>query len=71
MRVNELKVGESAVIDKIEGDERTSKFLRSLGCSKGTEITLVSILAGNYVVSIKDGRYALDKNMARSIHLQV
>jgi ferrous iron transport protein A len=69
MQVNDLHIGESAVIERIEGDERTAKFLGSLGCTPGTEITLVSILAGNYVVNIKDGRYALDGKMARSIHL--
>ncbi|GAB6108465.1 FeoA family protein [Fusibacter bizertensis] len=69
MLLSKAKVGQKKEIVKIEGKEKTKKFLFSLGCSEGEEITLISILAGNYVVNIKDGRYALDESMAKAIVL--
>ena len=49
---------------------KVKKFLFTLGCFKGEEITLISKLAGNYIVIIKDSRYALDENMAKYIELE-
>lgn len=69
MLLSKAKVGQTRSVIKIEGKEKTIKFLSSLGCSEGENITLISILAGNYVVNIKDSRYALDESMARAIVL--
>jgi len=30
---------------------------------------LISILAGNYIISVKDSRYAIDRKMAQAIQL--
>ena len=67
MVLSKAKIGQRLNVISIDGKEKTKKFLFSLGCSEGEEITLISILAGNYVVNIKDSRYALDENMAKSI----
>ncbi|HAS73764.1 MAG TPA: ferrous iron transport protein A [Clostridiales bacterium UBA8960] len=69
MLLSKAKIGQTKSVVKIEGKDKIKKFLFSLGCSEGEEITLISILAGNYVVNIKDGRYALDESMAKSIVL--
>jgi ferrous iron transport protein A len=69
MILTKAKVGQTHEITKIEGKEKVQRFLFSLGCSEGEKITLISILAGNYVVNIKDGRYAIDEAMAKSIVL--
>jgi ferrous iron transport protein A len=69
MLLSKAKIGETFNIEQIEGKEKTKKFLFTLGCFEGEEITLISKLAGNYVVNIKDSRYALDENMAKSIIL--
>jgi ferrous iron transport protein A len=65
--LSKVKIGETVIIKGIEGKEKIKKFLFSLGCYEGEEITLISILAGNYVVNIKDSRYAIDSKMAKSI----
>lgn len=65
--LSKAKIGSTFNIEQIEGKEKTKKFLFTLGCFEGEEITLISKLAGNYVVNIKDSRYALDENMAKSI----
>ena len=42
-------------------------FLFSLGCYEGEPITVVSHLKGGCVVSIKDGRYNIDNQLAEAI----
>lgn len=69
MVLSKVKVGQTKSIAKVEGKDKTKNFLFSLGCSEGEKITLISILAGNYIVNIKDSRYALDESMAKAIVL--
>ena len=70
MLLSKAKIGQTFNIKAVEGNEKTKKFLFTLGCFEGEEITLISKLAGNYVVNIKDSRYALDENMAKAIVLE-
>jgi ferrous iron transport protein A len=70
MVLSKAKIGQTFNVKSVEGKEKVKKFLFSLGCFEGEEITLVSILAGNYVVNIKDSRYAIEEKVARSIVLQ-
>jgi len=63
------KAGYKAQVKTISGNDKICNFLFSLGCSEGEEITLISVLAGNYIINIKDSRYAIDKKMAKSIEL--
>ncbi|MBU3128780.1 FeoA family protein [Clostridium tagluense] len=69
MVLSKAKIGQTFNIKAVEGKDKMKKFLFTLGCFEGEEITLISKLAGNYVVNIKDSRYALDENMAKSIML--
>lgn len=56
------------IIDRIEtDDEELDAFLFSLGCYSGEPITVVSHLKNSCVVSIKDGRYNIDKELAEAI----
>lgn len=71
MLLLEADIGTTFNVKRVEGTDKLKKFLFSLGCFEGEEITLISRLAGNYVVNIKDSRYALDENMAKSIVLEV
>ena len=71
MLLTKAKVGETFNIKRVEGKEKVKNFLFTLGCYEGEEITLISKLAGNYIVNIKDSRYAIDENMAKSIELEV
>lgn len=67
MLLTKAKVGQTLNVSRIEGKEKVKRFLFSLGCFEGQQITLVSILAGNYVINIKDSRYAIDEGVAKSI----
>ena len=51
-------------------DEELNSFLFSLGCYSGEPITVVSRLKGGCVVSIKDGRYNIDNDLAAAILVQ-
>ncbi len=70
MQLAEGIFGETYRVKSIEGTEKVQRFLFSLGCSEGEEITLISKLAGNFIVNIKDNRYAIDTKMAKAIELE-
>ena len=60
--------GKEYMISSIEtDDEDLDAFLFSLGCYSGELITVVSHLKGGCVVSIKDARYNIDKQLAAAI----
>ena len=60
--------GKEYVVQRIEtDDEELNAFLFSLGCYSGEPITVVSRKKSGCVVSIKDGRYNIDKYLAEAI----
>lgn len=60
--------GKEYIIRQIKTeDEELDDFLFSLGCYSGESITVVSHLKGGCVVSIKDGRYNIDRQLAEAI----
>ncbi len=68
MTLREAIEGTEYIIKQIEtDDEELDSFLFSLGCYSGETITVVSHLKGGCVVSIKDGRYNIDKQLAEAI----
>jgi len=68
MNLLSANVGEEYVIKDIQtDDEELNAFLFSLGCYSGEPITVVSRLKGGCVVSIKDGRYNIDNDLAAAI----
>ena len=63
-------VGEEYIIHSIEtGDEELDAFLFSLGCYSGEPITVVARKRGSCTVSIKDGRYNIDNQLASAIRV--
>lgn len=48
-------------------DSSMKEFLFTLGCFEGEEITVISVLAENFVVHVKDARYSIDEDLARAI----
>jgi ferrous iron transport protein A len=68
MTLNEAVLEKEYIIQRIEtDDEELDAFLFSLGCYTGEPITVVSRLKGTCVVSIKDGRYSIDNQLAEAI----
>jgi len=68
MNLKDAQVGEEYIVkDIITDDEELDAFLFTLGCYSGEPITVISHLKGGCVVSIKDGRYNIDNQLAEAI----
>lgn len=70
MNLTNAQEGKEYIVRNIvTDDEEMDAFLFSLGCYAGEPITVVSHLKGGCVVSIKDGRYTIDKQLASAIEI--
>lgn len=68
MNLLNAEIGEEYIIREIlSDDEELEAFLFSLGCYAGEPITVISVLRGGCIVSIKDARYNIDKELAKAI----
>ena len=68
MTLRDAQEGVEYIISSINtDDEELDAFLFSLGCYIGEPITVVSRRRSGCVVSIKDGRYHIDKQLAAAI----
>ena len=68
MNLSVAEEGKEYIIQRIETeDEDLNAFLFSLGCYSGEPITVVSRRKGGCTVSIKDGRYNIDNQLATAI----
>ena len=68
MNLISAQEGKEYIIQRIDtDDEEMNAFLFSLGCYSGEPITVVSRRRGGSVVSIKDGRYNIDNQLAEAI----
>ena len=64
--------GKEYIIESINtDDDELEAFLFSLGCYSGEPITVISRRRGGCIVSIKDGRYSIDNQLAAAIKLEV
>ena len=68
MDLNTAEQGKAYIIERIEtGDDELNAFLFSLGCYSGEPITVIARRKGSCTVSIKDGRYNIDNQLAEAI----
>ncbi|MFN2363111.1 MAG: ferrous iron transport protein A [Halarsenatibacteraceae bacterium] len=66
--LTEAEINQEYTIKEVKTDnEEMKNFLFTLGCYAGEEITIISILSENYVISIKDARYSIDQDLAEAI----
>ncbi len=70
MNLIDANAGEEYIIrDIVTDDEELNSFLFSLGCYSGEPITVIAHKKGGCVVSIKDARYNIDKDLAQAISI--
>lgn len=70
MNLTQAQEGKEYIIRQIEtDDEELDAFLFSLGCYSGEPVTVISHRKGSCVVSIKDGRYNIDRQLASAIRI--
>lgn len=68
MSLFDAQLGVEYIIKDIRtDDEELNAFLFSLGCYSGEPITVVSRLKSGLMISIKDARYNIDKELADAI----
>ena len=67
MPLTMAKSGEKVTIRKISGKDEVRQHLAELGFVVDSDVTVVSEIAGNLIVQVKDSRIALDKSMANRI----
>ena len=68
MNLVNAQEGKEYIIQAIEtDDEELNSFLFSLGCYSGEPITVIAHRRGGCTISIKDGRYNIDKQLASAI----
>ena len=60
-------VGEDNIIKKIGGKPEVRKHLENLGFVVGGEATLITSMAGNVIVNVKETRVAVSREMAQKI----
>ena len=68
MNLRMANEGQEYIIKNIATeDEELNAFLFSLGCYSGEAITVIAFRKGGCTVSIKDGRYNIDNQLAEAI----
>ena len=68
MTLNTAELGKEYIIQQVKTeDPELNSFLFSLGCYSGEPITVISRRRSGCTVSIKDGRYHIDKHLADAI----
>lgn len=72
MSICDLKIGDQAIISNIEGNEKLTKRLLSLGCIEGTSIKLKrkAPLGDPLIITFRGFDIALRKRDAKKIYIQ-
>lgn len=62
--------GKEYIIKSIEThDDELNAFLFTLGCYSGEPVTVISHMKSGCIISVKDGRYSVDKALAMAIKI--
>ena len=61
------QIGVENSIKKVGGKEEIRQFLANLGFIPGSHVTIVTKSGGNVIVSIKESRVAVSREMASKI----
>ena len=69
MPLSMAKTGETVTIRKITGKDEVRQHLAELGFVVDSDVTVISEIAGNLIVQVRDSRIALDKTMANRIQV--
>lgn len=69
MPLTMARSGEVVTIRKITGRDEVRQHLAELGFVVDGVVTVISEMAGNLILQVKDSRIALDKTMANRIQI--
>ena len=60
-------VGAEQTVQSVGGKPKIRQFLGELGIVPGGKVTIVSSMAGNLILKVKDARVAVSREMAARI----
>ena len=60
-------VGEENMIKRVGGNPEVKKHLETLGFVPGGSVTVISKIAGNIIVNVKESRIGISKEMSQKI----
>ncbi len=67
MPLTTARPGETVTIRRITGQDQVRQHLTELGFVVDSDVTVVQEIAGNLILQVKNGRIALDSQMANRI----
>lgn len=67
MPLTMASIGESNIIKSITGKDEIRQHLSELGFVVGESVTIISMMGGNMIISVKNSRIAIDRAMANRI----
>ena len=67
MPLTMARPGETVAIRKITGRDEVRQHLAELGFVVDESVTVISEMAGNLILQVKDSRVAVDRTMANRI----
>ena len=67
MPLTMAKPGETVTIRKITGKDEVRQHLAELGFVVDGSVTVVSEIAGNLILQVKESRIALDRTLANCV----
>ena len=67
MPLTMAKTGETVTIRKITGKDEVRQHLAELGFVVDSDVTVVSEIAGNLILQVKDSQIALERTIANRI----
>ena len=67
MPLSMVKEGQEASIKRVGGKEEVRRHLENMGFVAGTDLKVVSTNGGNVIVTVKESRVAISREMANKI----
>ena len=71
MNLRDAIEGKEYTVSRIDtNDDELNSFLFSLGCYSGEPITVIKHRRSGSIISIKDGRYSIDRFLGEAILIE-
>ncbi|MBQ9162739.1 MAG: ferrous iron transport protein A [Clostridia bacterium] len=61
------EIGEENIIRRVGGSPEVKKHLENLGFVVGSTVKIINSIGGNIIVSVKEARIAISREMAQKI----
>ncbi len=59
--------GSEQTVQLVKGNDKTKTFIEKLGIVPGAKLTIVAVTGSGFIVSVKDARIALTREIAARV----